>query len=108
MAAPVETPAVEVKTETKTETKTENQTAPSQTTVTPATPKSKSQSVVGLVLSLELFQKPSIQQPNVFPEVSIVQGIPNAILIQDAIVMDLIKQNGFNQPSYKQDLGFEQ
>jgi hypothetical protein len=64
--------------------------------------------VVGLVLSLELFVKPGLQQANVFPEVSIVQGIPNTILMQDSIMMDLLQQTGFNQPAYNQDLGFEQ
>jgi hypothetical protein len=37
-----------------------------------------------------------------------VSGIPNAILMQDSIMMDLLQQPGFNQPSYNQDLGFEQ
>jgi hypothetical protein len=64
--------------------------------------------VVGLVLSLELFQKPGIQQPNVFPDVSIVQGIPNAILTQDLIMMDLLQQPSYNQPFNAPDLGFEQ
>jgi hypothetical protein len=59
-------------------------------------------------LSLELFVKPGLQQANVFPEVSIVQGIPNNILMQDSIMMDLLQQKGFNQPAYNQDLGFEQ
>jgi hypothetical protein len=40
--------------------------------------------------------------------VSIVQGIPNNILTQDLIMMDLLQQTGFNQPAYNQDLGFEQ
>jgi hypothetical protein len=64
--------------------------------------------VVGLVLSLELFQKPGIQQPNVFPDVSIVKGIPNEILTQDLIMMDLLQQPSFNQPFNAPDLGFEQ
>jgi hypothetical protein len=37
-----------------------------------------------------------------------VGGIPNNILIQDVIMMDLLKQTDFNQPEYNQDLGFEQ
>jgi hypothetical protein len=45
--------------------------------------------VVGLVLSLELFQKPGIQQPNVFPEVSIVQGIPNNVLFSNQLLLDI-------------------
>jgi hypothetical protein len=60
------------------------------------------------VLSLELFQKPGLQQGNVFPEVSIVQGIPNDILMHDKNLMSLISQPTINQPEYNQDLGFEQ
>lgn len=109
VATPTET------TTTATETKTDAQTttASPTTSTTPAipippVPKGKSQSVVGLVLSLELFVKPGLQQANVFPEVSIVQGIPNNILMQDSIMMDLLQQTDFNQPAYNQDLGFEQ
>jgi hypothetical protein len=64
--------------------------------------------VVGLALSLELFAKPGLVQPNMFSEPQLVSGIPNAILMQDSIMMDLLQQPGFNQPSYNQDLGFEQ
>jgi hypothetical protein len=64
--------------------------------------------VVGLVLSLELFVKPGITQPSVFPEVSIVQGIPNNILMHDKNLMDLLQQPSFNQPFDAPDLGFEQ
>ncbi len=71
-------------------------------------PKGKTQSVVGLVLSLELFVKPGLAQPNVFFEPQLVSGIPNNILTQDLIMMDLLQQTGFNQPEYNQDLGFEQ
>jgi hypothetical protein len=71
-------------------------------------PKGKVRSAVGLALSLELFVKPGLQQANVFPDVNIVQGIPNNILMQDSIMMDLLQQKGFNQPLYNQDLGFEQ
>jgi hypothetical protein len=71
-------------------------------------PRGKVRSSVGLVLSLELFQKPGIQQPNVFPDISIVKGIPNEILTQDLIMMDLLQQPSFNQPFNAPDLGFEQ
>jgi hypothetical protein len=64
--------------------------------------------VVGLVLSLELFVKPGLQQANVFPEVSIVQGIQNNILTQDLIMMDLLQQPSYNQTFNAPDLGFEQ
>ena len=87
---------------------TKTDSATTSTTPASPTPKGKTQSVVGLVLSLELFVKPGLQQPNVFPEVSIVGGIPNNILMQDSIMMDLLQQKGFNQPMYNQDLGFDQ
>jgi hypothetical protein len=91
------------------ETSTTASPTTSTTQVSPSPPpKGKQQSVVGLVLSLELFVKPGIQQPNVFPDVSIVKGIPNEILMQDSIMMNLLQQTGFNQPAYNQDLGFEQ
>jgi hypothetical protein len=64
--------------------------------------------VVGLVLSLEIFVKPGFQQPNMFSEPQLVSGIPNSILMQDVTMMDLLKQTGFNQQEYNQDLGFEQ
>ena len=77
-------------------------------TPTPPTPKGKTQSVVGLVLSLELYQKPGLTQGNVFPEVSIVQGIPNDILMHDKNLMSLIAQPDYNQPFEVPYLGFEQ
>jgi hypothetical protein len=87
-------------------------TTDSQTTsTTPASqspPKGKTRSVVGLVLSLELFVKPGLQQANVFPDISIVKGIPNEILTQDLIMMDLLQQPSYNQPFDAPDLGFEQ
>jgi hypothetical protein len=90
-----------------TESSAPESTAPTGAKVIPP-PKGKVRSVVGLALSVELFVKPGLQQANVFPEVSIVQGIPNNILMQDTIMMDLLQQPSFNQPAYNQDLGFEQ
>ena len=52
-------------------------------------PKGKVQSAVGLALSLELFQKPGITQPNVFPDLSIVKGIPNDVLFSNQLVLDI-------------------
>jgi hypothetical protein len=105
----VTTPTASTETsQTQTQTTTGSQTtSTTQVSPTPA-PKGKTQSVVGLVLSLELFQKPGIQQANVFPDLSIVKGIPNEILTQDLIMMDLLQQPSFNQPFDAPDLGFEQ
>jgi hypothetical protein len=93
----------------QTQTTTDSQTtSTTQATPTPPVPKGKTRSVVGLVLSLELFQKPGIQQPNMFSEPQLVSGIPNAILTQDLIMMDLLQQPSYNQPFDAPDLGFEQ
>lgn len=97
-------PEAKMEAPTKTDSPT---TSTTQVSPSPA-PKGKTQSVVGLVLSLELFVKPGLQQPNVFFEPQLVSGIPNNILMQDLIMMDLLQQTGFNQPDYNQDLGFEQ
>ena len=96
---------------TPTETAPTQSTTDSQTTSTTQVsppPKGKVRSAVGLALSLELFVKPGLQQPSVFPEVSIVQGIPNNILTQDLIMMDLLQQPSYNQFFDAPDLGFEQ
>jgi hypothetical protein len=39
---------------------------------------------------------------------NIVKGIPNEILTQDLIMMDLLQQPSYNQPFDAPDLGFEQ
>jgi hypothetical protein len=92
----------------QTQTKTDSPTTSSTQASPSPPPKGKTRSVVGLALSLELFVKPGLQQPNMFFEPQLVSGIPNAILTQDLIMMDLLQQSGFNQPAYNQDLGFEQ
>jgi hypothetical protein len=38
---------------------------------------------------LELFVKPGLQQPNVFPEVQIVQGLPNDVLFSGQLLVDV-------------------
>ena len=91
-----------------TETQTDSQTTSTTQESQSPPPKGKVRSVVGLALSLELFLKPGLVQANVFPEVSIVQGIPNNILTQDLIMMDLLQQPSYNQPFDAPDLGFEQ
>ena len=126
--ATAETPTTASNSETTQTTSTSTETSPAPTVAAPATsapvqgsaketpkvsqspppPKGKAQSVVGLVLSLELFVKPGLTQGNVFPEVTIVQGIPNNILMHDKNLMEILQQTGFNQPEYNQDLGFEQ
>ena len=60
----------------------------STTQVTP-TPKGKLQTAVGLVLSLEAITKPAIKQPNIFTEPQIVQGLPNDILLNNQLFLDL-------------------
>jgi hypothetical protein len=123
VATPTETPSMETKSAPTQEKSATSEAAPTsasatttaspttsttQATPIPPVPKGKTRSVVGLVLSLELFQKPGIQQANVFPDLSIVKGIPNEILTQDLIMMDLLQQPSYNQPFDAPDLGFEQ
>ena len=99
-------------TSTKTDVPTTTALPTTSTTPTlkdsPSPPKGKAQSVVGLVLSLELFQKPGLTQPNVFPEMSVVKGIPNEILMHDQNLMGLMFQPTINQEFNVPDLGFEQ
>ena len=90
------------------QSKTDSQTTSSTQVSLSPPPKGKVRSSVGLALSLELFVKPGLQQPNLFPEVSIVQNIPNVMWTQDTIMLGLISQTSYNQPAYNQDLGFEQ
>jgi hypothetical protein len=47
------------------------------------------------VLSLELFVKPALQQPNVFPEVQIVQGLPNDVIFSGQLLVDVY---GYSMP----------
>jgi len=77
------------------ETKTGSQTT-STTQVSPSPPpRGKVRSSVGLALSLELFAKPGLQQANVFPEVSIVQGIPNDVIFSGQLLVDVY---GYSMP----------
>ena len=52
---------------------------------------------LGQALSLELFVKPGIQQPNVFPDVSINQSIPKEMRINNDFLMELLNQPLENQ-----------
>jgi hypothetical protein len=87
-------------------------TASPTTSTTPTSkespPKGKVQSAVGLALSLDLFQKPALTQPNVFPDLDIVKGIPNSILMHDNNLMQILGQPSYNQQFEVPDLGFEQ
>ena len=91
-----------------TETQTDSQTTSTTQASQSPPPRGKIRSSVGLALSLELFLKPGLQQANVFPDLNIVKGIPNEILTQDLIMMDLLQQPSYNQPFDAPDLGFEQ
>lgn len=103
-----ETKPAETKTDAPTTTVSPTTSSTSKDIPSPSVPKGKTTSVVGLVLSLELYQKPGFTQPNVFPEVSIVQGIPNDILMHDKNLMGLIQQPSYDQSFEVPDLGFEQ
>ena len=92
----------------QTQTTTDSQTTSTTQASQSQPPRGRIRSSVGLALSLELFLKPGLQQANVFPDLNIVKGIPNEILTQDLIMMDLLQQPSFNQPFDAPDLGFEQ
>ena len=44
---------------------------------------------VGLALSLETIAKPALKQPNLFVEPQLVQGLPNDVLFNNQLFMDL-------------------
>jgi hypothetical protein len=62
---------------------------------------------VGLALSLELFVKPGLAQPSLFPNLAIAQPNPIEMLMQDS-VLGLMFQPTINQYLEPQNLGFEQ
>jgi hypothetical protein len=41
------------------------------------------------VLSLEVITKPAMKQPNMFTEPQIVQGLPNDVLFNNQLFLDL-------------------
>lgn len=121
-SVPTPTAAPEVKTEAKTETKQETKvetktdaptTTASPTTSTTSTSRgNQSQgprlvTPLGLALSLELFVKPGLTQPSLFPTLTLVQPMPIEMVMQDS-VMGLMFQPTINQYLEPQDLGFEQ
>jgi hypothetical protein len=121
-SVPTPTAAPEVKTEAKTETKQETKvetktdaptmTASPTTSNTSTSRGSQSQgprliTPLGLALSLELFVKPGLTQPSLFPNLALVQPMPIEMVMQDS-VMGLMFQPTINQYLEPQDLGFEQ
>ena len=84
----------------KSATKESAPTSASGTSTTPKASPSTSQGVkgrlniggLGQALSLELFVKPGITQPNVFPEVSINQSVPAAVRHHHDFLMELLNQ----------------
>ena len=73
-------------------------TAQADAKVTPQeSPKGKTKSVVGLVLSLETIVKPTMNQPNVFSEPQLIQGLPNEILLSNQLFLDVYGQSFYNQ-----------
>jgi len=93
--APASTTSSSPTASTKTETKTESSSTTSQTpkvSQSPSSVKKDSLSIGGLgrALSLELFVKPGIVQPNVFPDVSINQSIPKEMRVNNDFLMELL------------------
>ena len=101
-SAPASTTSSSPTASTKTETKTETTSTPASTpkvSQSPSLAKKDSLSIGGLnrALSLELFVKPGITQPNVFPEVSINQSVPAAVRHHHDFLMELLNQPLINQ-----------
>lgn len=59
---------------------------------------------VPLALSLELFVKPSLTQPSVFPDINIGQELPNDIKMMQNIYMDLITNGSLFNPDQSDKL----
>lgn len=73
-------------------------TAQTDVKVTPQeSPGGKVKSVVGLVLSLETMVKPAMTQPSVFSEPQLVQGLPNEVLFNNQLFLDVYGQSFYNQ-----------
>jgi len=82
----------------KVESSAPSLTAQADAKVTPQeSPKGKTKSVVGLVLSLETIVKPTMNQPNVFSEPQLIQGLPNEILLSNQLFLDVYGQSFYNQ-----------
>ena len=108
----------ETKSETKQETKAETKTDAPATTASPTTSSTPTSTgnqsrgprlvtPLGLALSLELFVKPGLTQPSLFPSLALIQQMPIEMVMQDS-VMGLMFQPTINQYLEPQDLGFEQ
>jgi hypothetical protein len=57
---------------------------------------------------LELFVKPGIPQPNIFPIENINQEFPKEMMIQDRTFMELLGSPSITQTPLKEELEFEQ
>jgi hypothetical protein len=85
-------PTVSTKTETKTESSNQTTTQTPKASQSPSSGAKDKVSIGGLgrALSLELFVKPGMTQPNVFPDVSINQSIPKEMQINNDFLMELL------------------
>jgi len=103
--APAPTPS---KTDSQT-TQGTSQNTSSNTKPSESAPKGKvSVGGLGLALSLEIFVKPGIPQPNLFPVTNMSQEIPKEIQIQDSLLMELLGLPPITQTPLKEYLEFEQ
>ncbi len=99
-------------TSTSTKTDAPTTTASPTTSSTPTSTGNQSRgprlvTPLGLALSLELFVKPGLTQPSLFPSLALTQQMPIEMVMQDS-VMGLMFQPTINQYLEPQDLGFEQ
>lgn len=122
-SAPVaEAPKVESKTETKTETKQESKTedkptstdgkgaqtqgssAPRKTVPAQSASAMTRNSAVARALSLELFNKPQLHQPNFFPEANINQQFPRELTLNQDLMMEMLGIKKIDQTEKFNDL----
>lgn len=98
MASPAETGVEATSTETKssqqvvakTAENSENSDKPASGSTSSGTAQRRIVPGFGLVLSLELFVKPGIVQPNIFPDVNISQELPNEYRRHQDFLLNLI------------------
>jgi hypothetical protein len=98
MASPAETGAEATSTETKSSQQvvansaenSENSDKPASGSTSSGTAQRRIVPGFGLVLSLELFVKPGIVQPNIFPDVNISQELPNEYRRHQDFLLNLI------------------
>lgn len=113
-APKADAPKAETKQETKSEDKptstdgksapTQGSSAPSKTVPAQSARAMTQGSVVARVLSLELFNKPQLHQPNFFPEANINQQFPKELTLNHDLMMEMLGIKKIDQTEKFNDL----